>query len=162
MFAALGIDMTVVDKRERPLEFLDGELVHELLHQMRNMGVTFRLGEAVERLEVAESPFRRAVIFLESGKQLVSELVLVSAGRQGATDRLKLPAAGLKADGRGRLTVDRAYRTNVSHIFAEGRDDERGSSHHPHRRHLCSSISTQRIRPVRDTASRNSTQTGHA
>lgn len=121
MFAALGIDMTVVDKRERPLEFLDGELVHELLHQMRNMGVTFRLGEAVERLEVAESPFRRAVIFLESGKQLVSELVLVSAGRQGATDRLKLPAAGLKADGRGRLTVDRAYRTNVSHIFAEGR-----------------------------------------
>lgn len=120
MFAALGIDVTVVDKRERPLEFLDGELVDELLHQMRNAGVTFRLGEAVERLEIVEGPSKRVLIFLESGKRLVSDLVLFSAGRQGATDRLNLPAAGLKADDRGRLTVDQAYRTSVPHIFAAG------------------------------------------
>lgn len=120
MFATLGIDVTVVDKRGRPLEFLDGELVDELLHQMRNMGVTFRLGEAVERLEIVEKPSRHVVVYLESGKRLVSELVLFSAGRQGATDRLNLSAAGLKADDRGRLTVDREYRTNVSHIFAAG------------------------------------------
>lgn len=120
MFAALGIEVTVVDKRDRPLEFLDGELVDELLHQMRNMGVMFRLGEAVERLEIVERPSRHVVIYLESGKRLVSELVLFSAGRQGATDRLNLSAAGLKADDRGRLTVDQEYRTNVSHIFAAG------------------------------------------
>ena len=120
MFAALGIEVTVVDKREHPLEFLDRELVDELLHQMRNAGVTFRLGEAVERLEIVEQPSRRVILFLESGKRLVSELVLFSAGRQGATDRLNLSAAGLKADDRGRLTVDREYRTNVPHIFAAG------------------------------------------
>ncbi len=120
MFAALGIEVTVVDKRERPLEFLDGELVDELLHQMRNAGVTFRLGEAVERLEIVEKPSRHVVIFLESGKRLVSELVLFSAGRQGATDRLNLSAAGLKADDRGRLVVNQEYRTNVPHIFAAG------------------------------------------
>lgn len=40
--------------------------------------------------------------------------------RQGGTDRLKLPAAGLKADDRGRLTVDQAYRTSVPHILAAG------------------------------------------
>lgn len=120
MFATLGIEITVVDKRERLLEFLDAELVDELLHQMRNIGVTFRLGEAVERLEVAEGPPRHVVIYLESGKRLVSELVLFSAGRQGATDRLNLSAAGLKADDRGRLTVDREYRTSVPHIFAAG------------------------------------------
>lgn len=120
MFAALGIEVTLVDKRVRPLEFLDGELIDELLHQMRNMGVTFRLGEAVERLEIVERPSKHVVIYLESGKRLVSELVLFSAGRQGATDRLNLSAAGLKADDRGRLTVDRVYRTNVPHIFAAG------------------------------------------
>lgn len=120
MFATLGIDVTVVDKRERPLEFLDGELVDELLHQMRNMGVTFRLGEAVERLEIAEKPSRHVVIYLKSGKRLVSELALFSAGRLGATDRLNLSAAGLKADNRGRLMVDQKYRTNVPHIFAAG------------------------------------------
>ena len=120
MFAALGIEVTVVDKRERPLEFLDGELVDELLHQMRNAGVTFQLGEAVERLEMIETPTCHVVVFLESGKRLVSDLVLFSAGRQGATDHLNLAAAGLKADDRGRLTVDGEYRTSVPHILAAG------------------------------------------
>ena len=120
MFAALGIDVTVIDKRDRPLEFLDREIVDELLSQMRNRDVTFRLGEEVERLEIAEGPPQRVVMFLKSGKRLVSELVLFCAGRQGATDRLNLPAAGLKADARGRLTVDRQYRTAVPHIFAAG------------------------------------------
>ena len=120
MFAALGIDVTVVDKRDRPLEFLDREIVDEFLSQMRNRGVTFRLGEAVERLEIAVGPPRRAVMFLESGKRLVSELVLFCAGRQGATAPLNLPAAGLKADDRGRLAVDRHFRTDVPHIFAAG------------------------------------------
>ena len=120
MFAALGIDVTVIDKRDRPLEFLDREIVDELLSQMRNRDVTFRLGEEVKRLEIAEGPPRRVVMFLKSGKRLVSELVLFCAGRQGATDRLNLPAAGLKADARGRLTVDRQYRTAVPHIFAAG------------------------------------------
>ncbi|MDH4303525.1 MAG: Si-specific NAD(P)(+) transhydrogenase [Nitrospira sp.] len=120
MFAALGIDVTVVDKRDRPLEFLDGELVDELLHQMRNAGVTFRLKETVQRLEVVEKPAPHVVVFLESGKRLVSDLVLFSAGRQGATDRLNLAAAGLSADDRGRLTVDPDYRTNIPHVFAAG------------------------------------------
>jgi len=120
MFAALGVEVTVVDKRERPLEFLDGELVDELLHQLRNTGVTFRLGETVTRLEIVEERPRRVAILLESGKRLVSELVLFSAGREGATKRLNLTAAGLEADARGRLVVDQCYRTAVPHIFAAG------------------------------------------
>lgn len=120
IFAALGIDVTVLDKRDRPLEFLDGELVDELLHQMRNAGVTFRLKETVQQLEVVEKPAPHVVVFLESGKRLVSDLVLFRAGRQSATDRLNLTAAGLSADDRGRLTVDPDYRTNIPHIFAAG------------------------------------------
>ena len=81
IFAALGIAVTVVEKRDRALEFLDGEVMDELIHQMRNRNVTFRFGEAVERLELSEGPPRRAVILLESGKRIVSELVLFSVGR---------------------------------------------------------------------------------
>ena len=46
--------------------------------------------------------------------------MLFSVGRQGATADLDLPAAGLEADGRGRLTVDAQFRTSVPHIFAAG------------------------------------------
>jgi len=35
MFAALGVQVTVIDQRARPLEFLDAEIVDELIHQMR-------------------------------------------------------------------------------------------------------------------------------
>src|SRR5262245_35310163 len=120
MFAALGVAVTVVEQRPRPLEFLDHEITDELIHQMRKRNVTFRFGETVERVEVAAGPPPRAVLCLTSGKRLVSGLVLYSAGRQGATDGLNLEAAGLEADARGRLTVDGQFRTRVRHIFAAG------------------------------------------
>jgi NAD(P) transhydrogenase len=120
MFSALGVPVTLIEKRQRPLEFLDHEIVDELMHQMRFCNVTFRLGETVESIEMTDGPPRRAVIRLDSGKRLVSDVVLFSAGRIAATGPLNLAAAGLSGDERGRLRVDEAFRTSVSHIFAAG------------------------------------------
>ena len=120
MFAAVGVQVTLVERRERPLEFLDREIVDELMHQLRQRNVTFRLGESVDTLAVSEGSPRRAVLNLESGKRLVADAVLFSAGRLAATESLGLAAAGLSADARGRLQVDEAFRTAVPHIFAAG------------------------------------------
>jgi NAD(P) transhydrogenase len=120
IFAALGIEVILVERRDRPLDFADREIVDELIHQMRKQKVTFRFGEAVERFEVSEGPPRRGVLFLESGKRIVSDLMLFSAGRTGATDQLNLAAAGLAADDRGRLEVDADFRTKAPHIYAAG------------------------------------------
>jgi len=120
MFAALGSEVTVIDRRDRPLEFLDAEIVDELLHQMRKRNVSFRPGETVERLEQVDGPPRRVVVWLESGKRIVSEAVLFSVGRVGATDDLAIERAGLTVDDRGRVVVDAMFRTSVPHIFAAG------------------------------------------
>ena len=120
MFAALDIKVILVEKRLRPLEFLDAEIVEELIHQMRNRNVTFRFGETVEHLEFSDTLPRRAVIGLESGKRIVSDAVMFSAGRLGATEGLHLEAVGLAPDGRGRLKVDEHFQTSVPHIFAAG------------------------------------------
>ncbi|UCE62952.1 MAG: Si-specific NAD(P)(+) transhydrogenase [Nitrospirota bacterium] len=120
IFSALGVEVTLVDKRDRPLEFLDHEIVDDLIHQMRKRDVTFRLGEAVEHIEISENPARRAVIHLESGKRLVSDLALFSIGRIGATKELNLETLGIESDARGRLSVDAQYRTKIPHIFAAG------------------------------------------
>jgi NAD(P) transhydrogenase len=120
MFAALGVQVTLIEKRERFLEFVDREIVEELMHQMRERKLTFRLGEAVDRIEVAEGPPRRAVMLLESGKRIVADLALFSAGRLALSAPLNLSAAGLTADARGRLKVDEGFRTDVPHIFAAG------------------------------------------
>ncbi len=120
MFADLGIEVTVVDGKARPLEFLDSEIVDELIHQMRNKNVLFRLNEKVDHLECSTDPRTRTILHLESGKRLVSDLVLYSIGRLGATKTLNVHAAGLEVDDRGRLQVDDHFQTEVPHIYAAG------------------------------------------
>ena len=117
MFAALGTRVTVVEKRDRMLEFCDPEVVESLKFHLRDLSVTFRFGEEVEKVEVGE---QGTVTTLASGKRIAAETVMYSAGRQGMTDELELEAAGLTADPRGRITVDDEYRTTVPHIFAVG------------------------------------------
>lgn len=120
MFAALGVEVTVIDQRPRPLEFLDHEIVDELIYQMRRAEITFRLGEAVDSLDIVYNPEPQGMIELASGKHIVADVVLYSAGRQGCSDLLNVEAAGLKADPRGRLKVDEHFRTEAAHIFAAG------------------------------------------
>src|SRR5262245_14290781 len=120
MFAALGVQVTVIDQRPRPLEFLDHEIVDELIHQMRKSDVTFRCGDAVERIDIVHTPQRQGLLQLASSKHIVTDVILFSAGRVGATSHLQLDMAGLKADARGRLQVDESYRTSVEHIWAAG------------------------------------------
>jgi NAD(P) transhydrogenase len=118
MAAALGVTVTVIDKRTRLLGFADDELVDALHYHLRGLGVTLRLGEEVSAVERRSDG--TAVTHLTSGKRIPSDVVLHAAGRQGATDGLNLAAAGLEADVRGRIAVDAAYRTAQPHIFAAG------------------------------------------
>src|SRR5262245_5761361 len=120
MFAALGVHVTVIDQRPRPLEFLDQELGDELIHQLRKSNVIFRGGDAVVRIDLVHTSQRQGLLQLASGKHLVADVVLFSAGRVGATETLHLEAAGLIADDRGRLAVDATYRTTSGHIWAAG------------------------------------------
>ena len=117
MFAALGTKVTVVERRNNILDFCDREVVEALKYQMRDLAVTFRFGETVAAVEKYS---RGAVCVLESGKKIPAETVMYSAGRQGVTDRLDLPKAGLAADDRGRINVDSDFRTEVEHIYAVG------------------------------------------
>jgi NAD(P) transhydrogenase len=117
MFAALGTKVTVVEQRDRMLEFCDIEVVEALKYHLRDLAVTFRFGETVAGVE---SRPEGAIATLRSGKKILADTVLYSAGRQGVSDNLKLSAAGLGADDRGRIGVDEFFRTAVPHIYAVG------------------------------------------
>jgi NAD(P) transhydrogenase len=117
MFAALGTKVTVVDGRNEMLDFCDAEIVDALRFHLRDLGMTFRFGEIVTKVERRETG---TLTTLASGKQIAAEAVFYSAGRQGATGELALENAGLEADGRGRIQVDDQYRTVAGHIYAVG------------------------------------------
>ncbi len=121
LFAALGIRVTVIDKQPRLLPFVDAEIIDTLAYHLRQNRVTLRLGEEVSGIEPVENESEERVrIHLASGKQIVAQKALYSVGRTGATFELNLPAAGLEADGRGRLGVGPSYQTQVPHIYAVG------------------------------------------
>jgi NAD(P) transhydrogenase len=117
MFAALGTRVTVVEKRTQMLDFCDSEVIESLKFHLRDLAVTFRLGEEVASVGVSD---KGTVTTLVSGKKIAAETVMYSAGRQGVTDDLAVEKAGLEVDARGRLAVDEHYRTAVGHIYAVG------------------------------------------
>lgn len=119
MMATLGVRVTIIDGRERLLDFCDREVVDSLVYNARSMGVTFRLGENVA--EVRRVGANSAAVELESGKRLLGETVLFSVGRQGDTAALNLEAAGLSPDKRGRITAQpNTFQTEVPNIYAVG------------------------------------------
>ncbi len=134
MLAQLGVRVTLIEGRGRILDFVDAEIGEALQYHLRQSGLTLRLGEnvvSIRKLEAGASSGQAAPgveatgdamveATLESGKVLRSECLLYCVGRQGATDGLKLEAAGLAADDRGRIKVNAQYQTSVPHIYAVG------------------------------------------
>lgn len=127
MMAALGVKVTLIEGRPRLLEFVDSEIVEALQYHLRQSGVTLRLGEKVVKIAKVEALAGsrtengfQAEAILESGKVLRADTLMYCIGRQGNTDSLNLPAAGLNADSRGRVVVNEFYQTAQPHIYAAG------------------------------------------
>src|SRR5246127_889377 len=118
MFSALGVRVTLIERRPKLLEFADQEIVEALSYHLRDSRVTMRLNEEVESVE--EMPDGTVVANLESKKKVQGDALLYAVGRQGNVDDLNLGAIGLDADKRGRIPVDKDFRTKIPNVFAAG------------------------------------------
>lgn len=119
IFSALDVPVTLIDPRERLLDFMDAEIVDHLVYLMRDRGMALRLGSEVTRVRFASGG--TPVCVLNDGREAASELALFTSGRNGATAGLNLAACGLTADKRGRLKADPVtFQTEVPHIYAAG------------------------------------------
>jgi NAD(P) transhydrogenase len=117
IFTALGVEVTLVDGRERLLPFLDGEISELLRARLSDLGLTFCFQERPKATERVASGVRMT---LASGKVVEAETALFAAGRRGAVDGLRLERAGLSVNPRGNLDVNDHYQTHVQHIYAAG------------------------------------------
>lgn len=118
VFAALGVPVTLIDRRPQLLPFVDREIGETLERHLAGNGVTLHLNEDVAAIDVESSDC--VEVRLGSGKIVRAEAVLYSVGRVGATAALNLAAAGLQADDRGRIRVNAHFQTAVPHIYAAG------------------------------------------
>jgi NAD(P) transhydrogenase len=117
MFAALGVEVHLIDPRPGLLPFLDREMGERLGAAMEGLGVRMHLECEHERVE--RGPDGLACT-LGSGEVLIVDTVMVAAGRQGNTADLGLAAIGVGVDARGYVEVDDDFRTAVPNVYAAG------------------------------------------
>lgn len=121
IFSALGVRVTIIDKRRRLLPFVDEEIIDSLIYQLNQQRVVMRLGEEVESIEtVNDEQGERVKISLISGKEVFSEMALYSIGRTGATKSLAVETINLETDERGLVKVNENFQTNIPNIYAVG------------------------------------------
>jgi NAD(P) transhydrogenase len=118
IFSALDVPVTLVENRETILDFVDRELVDDFIHQMRDRGMTVRLGCGVKNVNVTANGVE---VDLSDGRTIRSDALLYAAGRSGNVASLGLDQIGIETDARGRIKVDATtFQTTVPHIYAAG------------------------------------------
>jgi NAD(P) transhydrogenase len=119
IFSALDAAVTVIDPKPTMLDFIDKEIVEDFTYQLRDRNMKLLLGQKAEKVE--RLPDGKVSVEVDSGRRIITDMVLFAAGRMGATDALNLAAAGLEADSRGRLKVNpETFETSVKGIYAAG------------------------------------------
>ncbi len=118
MFAALGVEVHLVERRSSLLPFLDHEIGERLLVAMTHLGVTAHMDDRAD--EVGRDAAGDLVCRLGSGVVLTCDQVLVASGRTGNTAGLGLEAAGVDTDARGYIRVDDDFRTAAAGVYAAG------------------------------------------
>ena len=118
----LGAEVEVVEYLPRILPGMDGEVAQKFQSILEKQGLNFRLNTAVISAKVNKSG---VVLDIEPPKgggreKLTADVVLVAVGRKPNTEGLGLDAIGVAMDGKGRITVDEDFETNIQGVFAIG------------------------------------------
>lgn len=118
IFSLLGVQVTIIDKAVRPLQFLDKEVVLTFQKSFEQHGGQYHGGRTLKK--ATWDGVSHVTALLDNGMTITSEKMLVAVGRQANIEGLKLEAAGLRVDEKGTLSVNDYGQTAVPHIYAAG------------------------------------------
>ena len=117
IFAHIGINVTIIDSRERLLSFLDREISDSVSYLMRKYRINLVLGDGIKEVKREGN---EVITITQSGRKVISDRVLVAAGRIGNTDNLGLEDLNIEVDERKLIKVDKRYCTSVPSVYAVG------------------------------------------
>lgn len=121
VYAALGVDVTVVEFMDQLIPGADTDLVNVLQKRMVKKGVKFLLKTKVTGVEAKQDGIYVSMEGEHGTDQpLCFQQVLVAVGRKPNGGMINADKAGVNVDERGFIKVDNQQRTNVAHIFAIG------------------------------------------
>ena len=121
VWSRLGSEVHVVEFLDHITPGMDREISDEFMKILKKQGIIFHLNSKVETIEKNDSEV--IVNFSEKNgnkNKLNSDVVLISVGRRAYTDKLNLKKIGVNLDQKGRIKVDKNFKTNISNIYAIG------------------------------------------
>ncbi len=121
VYAALGVEVTVVEFMDQLIASADTDLVNVLQKRMTKQGVKFLLKTKVTAMEAKpEGIFVTMEGESAAAQPQAYQQVLVAVGRKPNGATLAAEKAGVTVDERGFISVNNQQRTNIPHIFAIG------------------------------------------
>jgi NAD(P) transhydrogenase len=117
IFTALGVQVTLVDGRDRLVPFVDGEIAQKLRRKLEALGLRF----VMESRVVGIDPHKDCIDLTLSSQEVIrANVVLFAAGRESNVGGLGLEALGVKVGKRGLILVNEKYQTSIPNIYAAG------------------------------------------
>jgi NAD(P) transhydrogenase len=116
IFAALGVEVTLVDRGTRLLPLLDSELSEALAESLRASGARLMLRSQVQSIQRDADGL---VVYVD-GEALHPQVVMHAVGRAGNVEGLGLAEVQVEVDNRGRVRVDDNFQTTAPGIYAAG------------------------------------------
>lgn len=114
---ALGVQVTLLNSRDRLLRWLDPDVSALLEEIFVQDGMVVRHEARATATEVLHTGVD---VHLDDGTLVQSDMCLIGLGRLPNTGDLGLAAAGIDLDNWGTIAVDGFQRTSVEHIYAAG------------------------------------------
>jgi mercuric reductase len=120
MFARFGTEVTLVTRGESILPGYEPEIAEALTEILEEEGLRIVSGAQELGVEGSQEGIALAAIWCGEQQIFSAEKLLIAAGRRPNTRGLDLERAGVEVDQAGAVSVDRALRTNIPHIWAAG------------------------------------------
>lgn len=117
LFAALGTEVTIIDKKDHILPFIDHEMGIHLQTALTDIGVRFMGNKEPQEIEKKNN---RAYVKFKDGSSLEAECLLYALGRTANVESLHIENAGIKVNEKGYIPVNTLFQTSVQHIYAVG------------------------------------------
>ena len=118
MFAAVGIKVILMDRRDNLLRFLDVEIGQRFREYIEKLEIDVRMNQRIKELRTNEEG--QAEVVMEGGENVKADCLFYSLGRIANLDTMQLDKVGLTVDKLGNLPVNALFQTAVSHIYAAG------------------------------------------
>ena len=115
---SLGVETHLFVRKHAPLRNFDPMMVETLVESMQQDGITLHT-HAIPK-EVVKNADGSVTLQLEDGREQTVDCLIWAIGREPTTDKINLHAAGVEANARGFIKVDKYQNTNVPGIYAVG------------------------------------------